>query len=244
MTTEEQQPTQTILVIEDEESIMRTVKIFLQQAGFRVLSAADGSQGIEMHTREHPDLVLLDIMLPKVDGREVMREIRSWSNTPIVMMTALRAESEKIEGLDHGADDYITKPFSPRELVSRVRAVLRRTTPKPTVTEEILRYKDLVIHPSTHRVEAEGKPVELTAKEFQLLLTLASAHDQIFTREALLRRVWGFEYLGDSRTVDVHVGTLRRKIEQDPTNPRFIKTLWRVGYKFDPHGIADEESKT
>jgi DNA-binding response OmpR family regulator len=180
-------------------------------------------------------------MLPKVDGREVLRRLRQWSQTPVLMLTALRSEEDRINGLDLGADDYLTKPFSPRELVSRVRAILRRMGPRPSQTEETLRFAGLSIYPATRRVEVDGKTVELTAKEFMLLLTLATAPDQVFTRDALLSRVWGFEYLGDSRTVDVHIGTLRRKIERDVAHPAFIKTIWRVGYKFDPNGEPESD---
>lgn len=230
----------TILVVEDEENIANLVKFHLEKAGFRIIIAEDGAKGIELHAREHPDLVILDLMLPKVDGREVLRQIRQWSQTPVLMLTALRGEEDRITGLDQGADDYLTKPFSGRELASRVRAVLRRLAPRPAAVQETLRYPGLLIHPATRRVEVDGRDVELTAKEFLLLLTLASAPDQVFSRETLLSRVWGFEYLGDSRTVDVHVGTLRRKIERDAAHPRFIKTIWRVGYKFDARGEADE----
>jgi two-component system response regulator ResD len=232
-------PPPTILVIEDEESIYNLVKFYLEKAGYRIIIAPDGAKGIELHAREHPDLVILDLMLPKVDGREVLRQMRQWSQTPVLMLTALRGEEDRIAGLDQGADDYLTKPFSARELVSRVRAILRRTAPRPAPIAETLRFPGLLIHPATRRVEVDGHPVDLTAKEFLLLLTLASAPEQVFSRETLLSRVWGFEYLGDSRTVDVHIGTLRRKIERDPAQPRYIKTIWRAGYKFDPSGEAD-----
>ncbi len=229
----------TILVVEDEENIANLVRFYLEKAGYRIVVAADGAKGIELHAREHPDLVILDLMLPKVHGRDVLKQIRQWSQTPVLMLTALRGEEDRIAGLDQGADDYLTKPFSARELVSRVRAILRRTAPRPATSTETLRFPGLLIHPATRRVEIDGHAVELTAKEFLLLLTLASAPDQVFSREALLSRVWGFEYLGDSRTVDVHIGTLRRKIERDPAQPRYVKTLWRAGYKFDPQGEAE-----
>jgi two-component system response regulator ResD len=231
----------TILVVEDEDDISNLVKFYLERAGFRIIIANDGAKGIELHAREHPDLMILDLMLPKIDGREVIKRIRQWSQTPVLMLTALRAEEDRIAGLDQGADDYLTKPFSALELVSRVRAILRRVAPRPAAGSETLIYPGLTIHPATRRVEVDGQAVDLTAKEFSLLLTLASAPDQVFSRETLLSRVWGFEYLGDSRTVDVHIGTLRRKIEHDPTHPRFIKTIWRVGYKFDARGEVEAE---
>ena len=232
---------QTILVIEDEENISNLVKFYLEKAGFRILIAEDGARGVELHASEHPDIVILDLLLPKMKGQEVLQRIRQWSQTPVLMLTALRGEEDRVQGLDLGADDYLTKPFSPRELVSRVRAILRRTGPRPAQSEETLRFNGLSIHPATRRVEVDGHHVDLTAKEFMLLLTLATAPEQVFTRDALLSRVWGFEYLGDSRTVDVHIGTLRRKIERDATNPAFIKTIWRVGYKFDPNGEAESD---
>jgi two-component system, OmpR family, response regulator ResD len=237
-------PPSTILVIEDEENISNLVKFYLEKAGFRILVAEDGARGIELHASEHPDIVILDLMLPKVDGREVLRRIRQWSQTPVLMLTALRSEDDRINGLDLGADDYLTKPFSPRELVSRVRAILRRIGPRLAQTEETLSFNGLSMYPATRRVEVDGRAIDLTAKEFMLLLTLATAPDQVFTRDALLSRVWGFEYLGDSRTVDVHVGTLRRKIERDAAHPAFIKTIWRVGYKFDPKGEAETDDET
>ncbi len=239
MTTEKPNPSPNILVIEDEENIAKLVKLYLEQANYRVMIAADGAQGLEMHAHEHPDLIILDVLLPKVDGREVLKEIRRWSATPVLMLTALHSENDRVEGLEQGADDYLSKPFSPRELVSRVKAILRRVAPRPEPTEETLCYPGLAIFPAPHRVEVDDKVVDLTAKEFMLLLTLASAPDQVFTREALLNRVWGFDYLGDSRTVDVHVGTLRRKIEHD--GKQWIKTIWRVGYKFDPRGAQEPE---
>ncbi|MGZ3598290.1 MAG: response regulator transcription factor [Ktedonobacterales bacterium] len=237
---------QTILVIEDEVSIARLVRLYLQEAGFRVLAAADGVAGLALHEREQPDLVVLDLMLPGLDGWEVCRRMRANARTPILMLTARRTEEDRIEGFDLGADDYVTKPFSPRELVGRVRAILRRATPTAVLTptgtvdapQERLAFEGLLIAPAARHVEVDGRTVELTAKEFDLLVTLARTPDHVFTRETLLSRIWGFDYLGDSRTVDVHVGTLRKKVERDPAHPRFIKTIWRVGYKFDATGAA------
>jgi two-component system response regulator ResD len=234
-------PSQTVLIVEDEPSIARLAKMFLERDGFRVVIATDGAQALEMHAREHPDLVILDIMLPRVDGREVLKQIRQWADTPVIMVTALRETEDRIGGLDLGADDYIAKPFSPRELVSRVHAVLRRSARSHAPADDVLRFPGLEIFPQSHRVEVNGKPVELTAKEFLLLLTLAGSPRQLFTREALLSRVWGFDFLGDSRTVDVHIGTLRRKIEPDPSHPRYIKTIWRAGYLFEPPAESESE---
>lgn len=243
-------PQRTVLVIEDEASIARLVRLYLNEAGFRVLAAADGVTGLALHDREQPDLVVLDLMLPGLDGWEVCKRIRANARTPILMLTARRTEEDRIEGFDLGADDYVTKPFSPRELVGRVRAILRRATPSAMLAAtgtadappERLTFDGLLIVPEARHVEADGRTVELTAKEFDLLVTLARTPDYVFTRETLLSRIWGFDYLGDSRTVDVHIGTLRKKVERDPAHPRFIKTIWRVGYKFDPTGAASSFS--
>ncbi len=236
-----------ILVIEDETSIIQVIRLYLEQAGFIVMSASDGIAGIELHAREHPDLVILDLMLPLLDGMEVCRRIRSWANTPILMLTARQGEDDRIAGLELGADDYLVKPFSPRELVSRVKAILRRTSGtmatdskeegeedgKGNQNDEI-RIDGLVINTPARRVTMLGKTVILTAKEFDLLVTLAAAPDRVFTREALLNQVWGYTYLGDGRTVDVHIGTLRKKLEAVLDAPHHIQTVWGVGYKFVP----------
>ena len=238
-----------ILVIEDELNIARVIQLYLEQANYKVLVARDGVAGLELHAREHPDLVILDLMLPALDGMEVCRRIRAWANTPILMLTARQGEEDRIAGLDLGADDYLVKPFSPREVVSRVKAILRRTAQNMTTTTETkssevqdktkheeLLFDGLTIDISARRVEVGGQRATLTAKEFDLLVTLASAPDRVFSREALLDSVWGYTYLGDGRTVDVHIGTLRKKIEAVEGVPHYIKTVWGVGYKFDPEG--------
>jgi DNA-binding response OmpR family regulator len=249
-----------ILVIEDEANIAQLIRLYLEQAGYSVLTANDGVAGLEMHAREHPDLVILDLMLPALDGMEVCRRIRAWANTPILMLTARQSEEDRIAGLDMGADDYLIKPFSPREVVSRVKAILRRTTPVPQNSEneqdgagvaagggngrgmddgEILRFDELVVNIPARRVEVHGKNVTLTAKEFDLLVTLASSPERVFTRESLLNKVWGYTYLGDGRTVDVHIGTLRKKLEV-VEGVQHIKTVWGVGYKFVPEAEGQE----
>ena len=240
-----------ILVIEDEINIARVIQLYLEQANYTVLTASDGVAGLELHAREHPDLVILDLMLPALDGMEVCRRIRAWATTPILMLTARQGEEDRIAGLELGADDYLVKPFSPREVVSRVKAILRRTaqssitSTEPQSSEvadkvktagEELHFDGLYINIPARRVEVNGQRVTLTAKEFDLLLTLASAPDRVFTREALLDQVWGYTYLGDGRTVDVHIGTLRKKIEALAGAPQQIKTVWGVGYKFEPAG--------
>lgn len=242
-----------ILIIEDEINIAQVLRLYLEQAGYIVLTAGDGIAGLELHAREHPDLIILDLMLPALDGMEVCRRIRTWASTPILMLTARQGEDDRIAGLDIGADDYLVKPFSPREVVSRVKAILRRTAPAapamntsvPAQNEnpsenphEHLRFEGLYINVPARRVEVEGQNIALTAKEFDLLMTLASSPDRVFTREALLNQIWGYSYLGDGRTVDVHVGTLRKKLETPTNGPHYIQTVWGVGYKFVPGKIA------
>lgn len=238
-----------ILIIEDEANIAQVLRLYLEQAGYSVLTASDGVAGLELHAREHPDLIILDLMLPAMDGMEVCRRIRAWANTPILMLTARQGEEDRITGLDIGADDYLVKPFSPREVVSRVKAILRRSaasftaaTAAPPQSSEVeaenprehLRFENLYINVPAHRVEVNGQNITLTAKEFDLLVTLASSPDRVFTREALLNQIWGYSYLGDGRTVDVHVGTLRKKLEAPGNGPHYIQTVWGVGYKFVP----------
>lgn len=237
-----------ILVIEDEANIVQIIRLYLEQAGYTVLSASDGISGLELHAREHPDLVILDLMLPGLDGMELCRRIRTWATTPILMLTARQGEEDRIQGLELGADDYLVKPFSPRELVSRVKAILRRSAAsssnngeqedeKSKTNNEELRFGDLVVNMPARRVIVGKQQVTLTVKEFDLLVALASAPDRVFTREALLNQVWGYTYLGDGRTVDVHIGTLRKKLEA--ANPASsishqVQTVWGVGYKFVP----------
>jgi two-component system response regulator ResD len=233
-----------ILVVEDEANIAQLVRLYLTEAGYEVIEAGDGVTALELHARERPDLVVLDLMLPGIDGLEVCRRIRSWASTPILMLTARGMEEDRIAGLDLGADDYLVKPFSPREMVSRVRAILRRTagtTPGNAAApdREVLRFPGLVINTAARRVEVDGRPVDLTAREFDLLVALARTPDRVFSREALLSKVWDYAYVGDTRTVDVHIGTLRKKIEPEPGRPRFIKTVWGIGYRFDPRGLPD-----
>src|SRR5947209_20036511 len=213
-----------ILIIEDEANIVQLIRLYLEQAGYTVLSASDGIAGLELHAREQPDLVILDLMLPSLNGMEVCRRIRAWASTPILMLTARKGEEDRIAGLEMGADDYLVKPFSPRELVSRVKAILRRTTVAPSPAQgdkgeakpkknEELRLGDLFINIPARRVTVHQQPVPLTVKEFDLLVALASAPDRVFTRESLLNMVWGSTYRGARRTADVHSGTLGTTLE-------------------------------
>lgn len=225
----------SILVVEDEPSIREVVTLYLQRAGYQVTCVADGATALESLVKETPDLVVLDLMLPEVDGFAVTRFMRQRGDTPIIMLTARRAESDRIAGLEMGADDYVVKPFSPQELVSRVRAVLRRTHSQSASSQSAaLEYEDLTIDPGTRLVKVRGNDVQLTAKEFDLLLFLASNKRHVFNRDQLLDRVWGLAEYVDPSTVTVHVRRLREKIEIDPSEPRHIITVWGVGYRFEP----------
>jgi DNA-binding response OmpR family regulator len=224
-----------ILVVDDERSISEVVSLYLTRAGYRVKVAHDGQTALQLIAAQKPDLVVLDLMLPEVDGLEITRRLRAVDETPIIMLTARRNESDRILGLEMGADDYVVKPFSPQELVSRVRAVLRRSHNAQGITSErALEFADIRIDPVTRLVAVEGRELMLTAKEFDLLWFLASHPRQVFNRDQLLDHVWGeTEYL-DPSTVTVHVRRLREKIESDAANPRHIHTVWGVGYKFEP----------
>jgi DNA-binding response OmpR family regulator len=223
----------TILVVDDEPSIREVVSIYLGRAGYRVLVAGDGQTALELLEREPPDLVVLDLMLPEVDGLEITRHLRAEGEIPIIMLTARREETDRILGLEMGADDYVVKPFSARELVSRVKAVLRRTKGAATRDEQPLVFADLRIDPVTRLVEVNGQERTLTAKEFDLLWVLARHPRQVFNRDQLLDLVWGMTEYVDPSTVTVHVRRLREKIEADPSNPRHVQTVWGVGYRFE-----------
>ncbi|MFZ5898291.1 MAG: response regulator [Bacillota bacterium] len=226
--------TRRVLVVDDEKSIVRLVTFNLEKEGFVTFKAHDGEEALRIVREEKPDLVILDIMLPRIDGFEVCKRIRQESvQTAIIMLTAKDQEIDTVLGLELGADDYITKPFSPRELVARVKAVLRRTVPKEEyVRSSETRIGGLVINSDSYEVTVDGKPVELTPKEFELLDFLARNAGRVMTRDALLNNIWGYSYAGDTRIVDVHVSHLREKIESNPKNPVYIKTVRGVGYKF------------
>jgi DNA-binding response OmpR family regulator len=222
-----------VLVVDDEPTIREIVVGYLEREGFKTLEAADGNRARELLEHDPPDLVVLDLMLPGTDGLELCRWIRSRSRLPVIMLTARGEESDRIVGLELGADDYVTKPFSPRELAARVRTVLRRAEPDDA-SEERLSYEGLVIDSSTREVTKGKQPLRLTAREFDLLWFLASHPRRVFSREHLMRRVWGYSAALDTGTVTVHMRRLREKIEEEPSHPRHLETVWGVGYRFAP----------
>lgn len=223
---------ETILIIEDEHKIAKLARDYLEQSGFQILLATDGKMGLTMARGEHPALIVLDLMLPGLDGLDVCRILRRESDVPIIMLTARAEEADRLIGLELGADDYITKPFSPRELVARVRALLRRA--KGNVYQPgVIRAGDLVIDIDAHRLTRAGETIHLTRFEFNLLQTLAQHPGQIYPRAQLLEKLHGVAFDGYDRSVDAHIKNLRRKIETDPAEPRYILTIYGVGYKFN-----------
>ncbi len=224
----------SIIVIEDEPSIAEVVHLYLKRAGYQVTIVGDGQAALDTLARQLPDLVILDIMLPHVDGFAITRWLRDRSDVPIIMLTSRREESDRIAGLELGADDYVVKPFSPQELVSRVRAVLRRTRGSQTGSDTPLVFPTLTIDPQTRLVTALSQEINLTAREFDMLYWMARHPRQVFTRSQLLEAVWGLSEYIDPSTVTVHLRRLREKIEPDPANPAHLLTVWGVGYKFEP----------
>jgi DNA-binding response OmpR family regulator len=222
-----------VLVVDDEPVVVEVVERYLLRDGYQVETARDGEEALTILQRSRPDLVILDLMLPRIDGLEVCRRLRSWAQVPVIMLTARGEELDRIVGLEIGADDYLAKPFSPRELVARVKAVLRRAGTPARRDGELLDFGDLIIDGPGRTVAVSGRPVELTAKEFDLLLFLARACGRVVTRDELINEVWDYEYAGDMATVTVHIRRLRSKVERDPARPAHIKTVWGVGYKFD-----------
>ena len=224
-----------ILVIEDETAIVDILKFNLTKSGYRVIVAYDGEEGYNLAVTEKPDLILLDVMLPKMDGFEVCKKIREKQSTPIIMVTARDEEVDKIVGLELGADDYITKPYSVRELIARIKANLRRNSVDSASSGDSspLVFGNLSINPSQYEVSKDGKVIDLTLREFELIKFLATQPGKIFSREVLLEKVWGYEYFGDMRTVDVTVRRLREKVEDNPAAPIYIMTKRGVGYYFN-----------
>ena len=226
---------QTVLVVDDEQNIVNIIAFNLKKEGYEVLTAGDGEEAVEIVEKHQPDLILLDIMMPKMDGYEACRKIREKYNIPIIMLTARAEELDKVLGLEMGADDYVTKPFGTRELIARVKANLRRSVVKNESAVEkgnVLKFGKLEIDLDKFEARKDGKVLELTYREFELLKFLAQNLRQVFSRETLLEKVWGYEYYGDVRTVDVTVRRLREKIEKNPAQPQYVHTKWGMGYFF------------
>ena len=221
-----------ILLVEDEKTLAKALKFNLEKEGFRVEVAFDGEEALNAMSRKEPDLVILDLMLPKIDGYEVCRSIRRSSDVPIIMLTARDEDIDKILGLELGADDYMTKPFNTRELLARIKAILRRTVQQAAAVRSFIKVGDLQIDVIKHKVTVKGREVALTSREYNLLSLLASNPGKVYSREELLEEIWGDDYSGDVRTVDVHIRHLREKIEEFPAEPNIILTVWGAGYKF------------
>ena len=221
-----------ILVADDDQNIAELLRLYLEKEGYTVVLAADGEQAIERFNAENPDIVLLDIMMPKLDGWQVCRDIRKKSNCPIIMVTAKGETFDKVLGLELGADDYIVKPFDAKEVTARIKAVLRRTAAKEDTNKGVYDFDNLHLDMNRYELKVKGKVVEAPPKELELLACLAGHPNRVYTRDQLLDEVWGFEYYGDSRTIDVHVKRLREKLE-GASEQWNLKTVWGVGYKFE-----------
>lgn len=221
-----------ILVVDDDENICELVRLYLDKEGNEVNTANDGIEAIEEFKRTTPDMVILDIMLPGADGWQVCREIRKVSQIPIIMLSAKGDTFDKVLGLELGADDYLVKPFEPKELIARVKAVLRRSGSSDKDTQEEVVYPNLLVNKTTYTVKVDGKEVQMPPKELELLYFLSSNPNKVYTRDQLLEYIWGYDFFGDSRTVDVHIKRLREKVE-NPSHSWQIKTVWGIGYKFE-----------
>lgn len=224
---------QTILIVDDEPTIVEVVALYLRREGFAVQTAGDGATALALVAQQRPDLIVLDIMLPGMSGFDVTRKLQAVGEIPLIMLTARSDETDRVVGLELGADDYVTKPFSPRELVARVKAVLRRTKAATPANENVLTIGDLRLDATAHTVVLAGQPIALTVREFELLQFLMRNPGQVFTREQLLDHVWGYTFASDMSTVTVHIRRLREKIEADPTKPVLLQTVWGVGYKLE-----------
>ena len=221
-----------VLIVDDDEHIVELIKLYMDKEGFDTVTANNGKKAVELFKSEAPAIVILDVMMPEMDGWQVCREIRRVSNIPIIMLTAKGETFDKVLGLELGADDYMVKPFEPKELLARVKAVLRRSDTKESNAEKEIGFPNLTINLSNYELKINGNIVEVPPKELELLYFLASNPNRVFTREQLLEEVWGFDYFGDSRTVDVHIKRLREKLEGVEANWQ-LKTVWGVGYKFE-----------
>ncbi len=221
-----------ILVVDDEKVIVKGIKYNLEQEGYQVVCAYDGEEAVNLAKDSSIDLILLDVMLPKMDGLTACRTIRNFSNVPIIMLTARSEDIDKILGLEYGADDYITKPFNIREVASRIKAILRRVNPAPKGNSDVLVSGDITLDYNFRRIKVKDKVIELTGKEFDLMDLFVKNAGRVYTRENLLDIAWGVDYPGDERTVDVHIRRLREKIEENPAEPLYIMTKWGVGYYY------------
>ena len=228
-------PNKKVLIVDDDSNICELLRLYLEKDGFDTVIANDGEAAIVKYNLEEPDLILLDVMMPKLDGWQVCRTIRKSSSVPIIMLTAKGETFDKILGLDLGADDYVTKPFDSKELVARVKANIsqyRRIKDTDQKTERTIEYGDISINPLTHRVYVKGREIELKNKEYELLLFFMNNIDIVFNKDQLYENVWGFDALGENSTVAVHINRLREKIEEDPGNPKYLQTVWGAGYRF------------
>lgn len=222
-----------VLVVDDDVNIVKLIKLYLEKEDYKVCTATNGKEALDVFKREKPSIIILDIMMPEMDGNQVCREIRKTSDVPIIMLTAKGETFDKVLSLELGADDYIVKPFEPKELIARMKAILRRSDNKNRMNKgECITYDKLEVNLSNYELKIDGKTLEIPPKELELLYFLASNPNRVFTREQLLEEVWGFDYYGDSRTVDVHIKRLREKLEGVDANWQ-LKTVWGVGYKFD-----------
>jgi DNA-binding response OmpR family regulator len=222
-----------VLIVDDEPNIREVVGLYLSRDGHDVVSATDGEEALAVFRESEPDLVVLDLMLPKLSGLEVCRRMRAVRKVPLIMLTARGEEEERVLGLSLGADDYVAKPFSPRELAARVAAVLRRVEESSGPTgRKVLSFEGLRVDPNTREVLVDGEPATLTAREFDLLYHMASTPGRVYTRDQLMETVWGYTFSADTSTVSVHMRRLREKVEPDPAKPRYLQTVWGVGYKF------------
>jgi two-component system response regulator RegX3 len=232
--------TQRVLLVEDERAIRDAVTAYLEREGYWVTPVADGAEALEQAAKKAFDLVVLDLNLPKVSGEEVCRRIRDVSDVPIIMLTAKGAEEERIRGFEIGADDYLVKPFSPRELTARVRALIRRAHAESDPQRDRMDFGDLLIDLRAHRVRLGGEEIELTASEYKLLVTLARYPGRVYPRMELVEKVLGYDFEGYERAIDSHIKNLRAKLNDDPREPRFIQTVTGVGYRFEPQAMPDE----
>lgn len=225
-------PNQKILIVDDDQNICELLRLYLAKEGYETLIAHDGEKALELFEQNKPNMVLLDVMMPRMDGWEVCRRIRAQANTPIIMLTAKGETFDKVLGLELGADDYVVKPFDSKEVVARIKAVLRRCNPEESGKEGVIQFENLWLDMSRYELKVKGKVVEAPPKELELLAYLAGHPNRVFTRDQLLDEVWGFEYYGDSRTIDVHIKRLREKLE-GASEQWSLKTVWGVGYKFE-----------